>query len=273
MGQGKHQHAEEAGSEALVQRSIMELRMLGPRLQLPKSLSWLKGALGSAPIFVASSATGGSGPWSHDDLGDFDGLLGFFQRYAGLPFNPFLTLPFHDHLFITSLGAAADPTNNGELRAFSNTFVAKRFDGWNFIDVCIAVDVFSGEYSLLAFDGGEYKHPQEGEGPLAAQLSLGFARALLENRAVVSERRLSPLRTSRLRRGGDPKGFTYKMIDCLKPPIPPLLSEAGQSSHASPRWHIRRGHIRRLRDGREVFIRQSEVGCKDIGQVAHDYML
>ena len=42
-------------------------------------------------------------------------------------------------------------------------------------------------------------------------------------------------------------------------------------NHASPRWHIRRGHWRQLPDGRRVFVRQCEVGDPVRGGVVKDY--
>lgn len=42
-------------------------------------------------------------------------------------------------------------------------------------------------------------------------------------------------------------------------------------SHASPRWHLRRGHWRQLADGRRVFVRQCEVGDATRGGVVKDY--
>ena len=42
-------------------------------------------------------------------------------------------------------------------------------------------------------------------------------------------------------------------------------------THATPRWHIRRGHWRNLADGRRVFVRECEVGDKSRGGVVKDY--
>ena len=45
----------------------------------------------------------------------------------------------------------------------------------------------------------------------------------------------------------------------------------GKGSHASPRLHLRRGHIRRLPDGRRVWVTSCLVGDKSKGFAAHDY--
>ncbi len=44
-------------------------------------------------------------------------------------------------------------------------------------------------------------------------------------------------------------------------------------THASPRWHIRRGHWRQHADGRRVFVRQCEVGDPARGGVIKDYIV
>lgn len=44
-------------------------------------------------------------------------------------------------------------------------------------------------------------------------------------------------------------------------------------THASPRWHIRRGHWRQLADGRRVFVRQCQVGDPAHGGVVKDYIV
>lgn len=44
-------------------------------------------------------------------------------------------------------------------------------------------------------------------------------------------------------------------------------------THASPRWHIRRGHWRQMADGRRVFVRQCQVGDPVRGGVVKDYIV
>jgi len=44
-------------------------------------------------------------------------------------------------------------------------------------------------------------------------------------------------------------------------------------THTSPRWHIRRGHWRKLADGRRIFIRQCQIGDPANGGVVKDYMV
>lgn len=44
-------------------------------------------------------------------------------------------------------------------------------------------------------------------------------------------------------------------------------------THASPRWHTRRGHWRKYRSGKQVWVRSTEVGDKKQGIVTHDYVV
>lgn len=41
--------------------------------------------------------------------------------------------------------------------------------------------------------------------------------------------------------------------------------------HASPRQHLRRGHIRRLHDGRKIFVNSCVVGSAEAGVIGKDY--
>lgn len=50
--------------------------------------------------------------------------------------------------------------------------------------------------------------------------------------------------------------------------------EAQGGTHASPRWHERRGHWRVMKKtGKKVWVKNCEVGDKAIGAVFHDYKL
>lgn len=48
-------------------------------------------------------------------------------------------------------------------------------------------------------------------------------------------------------------------------------SESKGGTHASPRLHDRRGHLRRLRTGKNVWVRACKVGNAANGTVFHDY--
>lgn len=48
-------------------------------------------------------------------------------------------------------------------------------------------------------------------------------------------------------------------------------SEHQGGTHASPRLHDRRGHLRRLRSGKNVWVKSCKVGKVELGTVFHDY--
>jgi hypothetical protein len=53
-------------------------------------------------------------------------------------------------------------------------------------------------------------------------------------------------------------------------PIKPRLENRG-GTHASPRLHDRRGHLRRLKSGKNVWVKAHKVGEINKGIVFHDY--
>lgn len=55
----------------------------------------------------------------------------------------------------------------------------------------------------------------------------------------------------------------------IKPQPPKSVSLGG--THASPRLHDRRGHLRKLPSGKSVWVRQCKVGNAALGSVFHDY--
>lgn len=69
-------------------------------------------------------------------------------------------------------------------------------------------------------------------------------------------------------------GFTYHVLKLPAHPDTPRAPR-GESSgtHASPRFHIRRHHIRKLPNGTLKFVRQCFVGDKDRGVVQKTYQV
>ena len=49
--------------------------------------------------------------------------------------------------------------------------------------------------------------------------------------------------------------------------------EESEGKRKSPRWHMRRGHIRRLANGDKIFIESFSVGKKEDGEVKKEYKL
>lgn len=55
----------------------------------------------------------------------------------------------------------------------------------------------------------------------------------------------------------------------IEPTKPHAESKGG--THASPRQHDRRGHLRRLQSGKNVWVRPCKVGNAALGSIFHDY--
>jgi hypothetical protein len=80
--------------------------------------------------------------------------------------------------------------------------------------------------------------------------------------------RLSELKRMMDRKKGLPE-FTYHVLK-----LPAHVSRSGGvpvGSHASPRFHVRRAHIRKLSSGTLTFVRQCFVGDKTLGTVQKHY--
>lgn len=67
-------------------------------------------------------------------------------------------------------------------------------------------------------------------------------------------------------------GWEYKIVDIDTEKLKVRPRES-VGTHASPRWHMRRGHWRRLASGARVFVRACEVGDKSRGGVVKDYVV
>lgn len=52
-----------------------------------------------------------------------------------------------------------------------------------------------------------------------------------------------------------------------------LRLESKGGTHASPRLHDRRGHLRRLKNGKNVWVRSCKVGRANLGSIFHDYAI
>lgn len=65
---------------------------------------------------------------------------------------------------------------------------------------------------------------------------------------------------------------TYDWHTVVIQPAKPR-SESQGGTHASPRMHDRRGHIRRLKSGKNVWVKAHKVGDASKGYVFHDYQV
>jgi hypothetical protein len=126
--------------------------------------------------------------------------------------------------------------------------------------------------------GGEddfFAHPglaSDSEATVYAEVLAGVvgrALALLAMRCAFQPHTVPSLR----RRGCSrhvASGWTYRVAEIDPFQIKVAATRLG-GSHASPRWHLRRGHWCQLADGRRVFVRECEVGDPSRGGVVKDY--
>lgn len=98
---------------------------------------------------------------------------------------------------------------------------------------------------------------------------LGRSLALLSIGCRTEPRVLGHAHRTNAARGSQ-EGWRYRIADIDPGQVSAAVARLG-GTHASPRWHIRRGHWRQLRDGRRVFVRECEVGDASRGGVVKDY--
>jgi len=97
------------------------------------------------------------------------------------------------------------------------------------------------------------------------------ATALIMAEACSQETQVSRMRRSMLAKHGV-SGWSYRVATIDIANIRRLAEPAG-GTHASPRWHIRRGHWRTLSNGQRVFVRECAVGDQARGGVIKDYRI
>jgi len=120
-------------------------------------------------------------------------------------------------------------------------------------------------------------HPRAAPGPEGnsfIQCLTGMvwrALAILAEAGTVTERTVSKVHRPKLA-GAGITGWSWRRVEI----VPERLvrsSELQGGSHASPRWHVRRGHWRQISDGRRVFVHACEVGDPERGGVLKDYII
>ena len=107
-----------------------------------------------------------------------------------------------------------------------------------------------------------------------AEMILGFVSAWYEslsrrNQAYIPS--VAPTFTNR-RKIAQGKVPSYDWTTVIIEPSK-ARSESKGGTHASPRQHDRRGHLRRLKSGKNVWVKPCKVGNADKGIIWHDYAL
>ncbi len=103
---------------------------------------------------------------------------------------------------------------------------------------------------------------------------LAFVAAFIESLETTPATGHLPVKRAnwekKIRQGKVP---TYDWTTITIEPAKPRGPDLG-GAHASPRWHERRGHWRTMKkSGKQVWVRNCEVGDKAKGAVFHDYKI
>lgn len=126
-----------------------------------------------------------------------------------------------------------------------------------------------GTQNLLGDTFGEMASRQrEAVGKSVAVAWSVFAVMACSNVRPMEHQPAEALNRKRQKAGKMPL-VTYKTLEIIAP-SGRTESVASGGTHASPRVHLRRGHIRRLSDGRTVWVQACVVGQKH-GMVVKDY--
>lgn len=103
---------------------------------------------------------------------------------------------------------------------------------------------------------------------------LAFVSAFLQSLETTAAIGHQPIKRAnwekKIRQGKVP---TYDWTTITIEPSKPKGPDQG-GTHASPRWHERRGHWRTMKKtGKRVWVKNCEVGDKSLGAVFHDYKI
>jgi hypothetical protein len=143
------------------------------------------------------------------------------------------------------------------------------------IRVCANGDVAT-DVILIPVGGGAVIKDAESDRAireLADEISVVAHFALLcncDNVRPVKAFTPSPALVKRARERGKLPPDEYYVLDCFTGEHREH-GEAIGGSHASPRFHVRRGHIRRLPNGRLTWVKHCTVGDAALGRIVKDY--
>lgn len=131
---------------------------------------------------------------------------------------------------------------------------------------------------VYVIDEGQIRYGPTQEGvtmdKTEAEMILGFISAWYGSlsRRCEAYMPIIPQTFTNRRKISQGKTPTYDWRTVVIEPTRPRQESKG-GTHASPRQHDRRGHIRRLRSGKNVWIKPHKVGDASKGVVFHDYKI
>jgi hypothetical protein len=107
-----------------------------------------------------------------------------------------------------------------------------------------------------------------------AEMILGFVSAWYESLSRRSQAYIPAVAKTFTNQRKIAQGKTpaYEWRTVVIEPSKPQPEPKG-GTHASPRLHDRRGHLRRLQSGKNVWVKPCKVGDPSRGTIFHDYQL
>jgi hypothetical protein len=131
---------------------------------------------------------------------------------------------------------------------------------------------------VYLMDGDQLRYGPAEEGQTVsreeAELTLALVAAWYEGLSRGSHGFIPTIKdtfTNRRRiKAGKPPAYEWRTVVIGARPMP---SAPKGGTHAPPRLHDRRGHLRRLRSGKDVWVRPCKVGDPSRGVVFHDYVI
>lgn len=114
------------------------------------------------------------------------------------------------------------------------------------------------------------KPVQQDEAELMLALVASWYQSLAQGtQAYIPEVRDTFTNRRKIKQGKTPL-YDWRTV-VITPCKPQPASQHKGGTHASPRQHDRRGHLRHLRNGKNVWVRPCKVGDPSRGTVFHDY--
>lgn len=107
---------------------------------------------------------------------------------------------------------------------------------------------------------------------LEARVVLGLLNALACSNVHTERQAPSKVRAAMLKKGALPfDSYHILTVDVPRGPSKLLSGSGAIEHHRSPREHLRRGHIRRLADGKRIWVNACLVSAGNGGKVSKDY--
>ena len=128
--------------------------------------------------------------------------------------------------------------------------------------------VRDGQVLVAHEDGSKFDYKTSDATGLIAMIA-SFTLELQKEAITAYEPTKRANHKKKIRQGKMPT-YDWKTI-LIEPPKPKGPDQGG--THASPRWHERRGHWRTVKSGKKVWVKNCEVGDKSKGAVFHDYQI